>query len=205
MTNLNTNLTNNFDDAFSKVDIATHIIQEREQSKKFDRLAQSQKICAILFALIHQGIESLRDDIELMQTIFVSDNVIQHLRNLRALFRALTTENLSQSLDFALKLSKSWNGILNYHQLATSKEMRKQAYINISKLIDFFNRYPTADEHALGYYLCHYAGEDWLPFPFMAILNDLYEEHLQASYPSNLDKLVRALSRIIESFSFFEK
>ena len=157
---------------------------------------------AHLTALVADGIEEFVDDITLMETIFIADNVIQHLRNLRTLFRYHADENRAHTLEFALHLSKCWHGILSYHQLASAKEMREEAYKKITKLVDLFNRYPTADEHALGHYLTNYAGENWLPFPFMGILNDLYEQHLELKERSNLTALIQLITNIIESFRY---
>ena len=201
MSDLNLNLNNNSQDQYIKFELATNRPDEEEgEKKKFVELPLYRKIVSYLYAFINGQLQDLKDEIELNLTVFVSDSVIQHIRNLRALFRHLQEEDISQSLDYALKLSKSWHGIISYHQLATSKEVREEAYKKISKLVDLFNRYPTADEHALGHYLSNYAGENWLPFPFMNILRDLHEEHITSGDKSNLAKLIKLLTNIIESF-----
>ena len=197
----NTNLTNSNHDDFLKFDLASQVIEERDKENTFDKLENTQQICAIILAILHRKIDEFQDDINLMATVYIADNVIQNLRNLRTLFRTLQDEDRSQNLDFALQLSKAWHGVLSYHQLASAKEMRQLAYEKMTKLINLFNRYPTADEHSLGHYLANFAGENWLPFPFMGILNDLYEENLDSGEKSNLAKLIHLITNIIESFN----
>ncbi|MCF7851912.1 MAG: hypothetical protein K9M07_01575 [Simkaniaceae bacterium] len=200
MTDFNTSLTNNQFSSFFNMDADPTSTIEEKGASKLVKLEKNKQFSAVLLAFIKQKINELEDEVDLMETIFIADNVIQHLKNLRTLFRILQEENLSQSLDYALKLSKAWNGILNYQTLATSKEMRADAYEKITKLVELFARFPTADEHALGHYLANYAGENWLPFPFMGILNDLYEENLQNAKRSNLAILIKMISNILESF-----
>ena len=203
MSDISSNLGNNSHYQFLNYDLAQQIIDDRdERDPSFEKLPPVKKISAYLIAFVNDAIEEFHDDITLMETIFIADNVIQHLRNLRTLFRYHSEENRAHNIEFALHLTKCWHGILSYHQLASSKEMREEAYKKITKLVDLFNRYPTADEHALGHYLTNYAGENWLPFPFMGILDDLYEENLENKGKSNLALLMKLITNIIESFRF---
>ncbi|MDN3505106.1 MAG: hypothetical protein P0S95_05990 [Rhabdochlamydiaceae bacterium] len=201
MPDVNTNLTNHYEDSYMKFDAAAHMIEDREDKNNFHKLEATTQICSILYVFVNRGLQDLRDDVDLWETVHIADNVIQHLRNLRTLFRAHSDENQATSLEFALQLSKCWHGILSYQQLATSKEMRAEAYDRITKLINLFNRYPTADEHSLGHYLSNHAGENWLPFPFMGILNDLFDEQLELKDKSNLISVIKIISHIIESFN----
>lgn len=187
------------DDLYEKFELM--IDSDKEGRSKFLALPQQQKIIAYLFAFLHLELENLQGDIEMERSAFTTDNALQYVKNLRSLLRALREEDLSKDIEYALKLSKNWHGLTEYQESAASKELKTAAHVKIGKLIELFYQFPTSREHAsLGFYLTEYAGENWLPFPFIKILSDLHEEHTQQEGRSNLAKVIRLLTNIIESF-----
>jgi hypothetical protein len=200
MTDVYLNLGNSPKDPYPSFNLGIDKDKESHKKQVFLKLEDPQKILSYLLALTHLNLEHIEDEIEMYKTVFVTDSAVQHVRNLRALFRQLTDEDLSQDFSYALKLSKSWNGITSYQDSASIKELKKEAHVKLGKLIDLFYRYPTKDEHALGYYLRQYAGENWLPFPFMKILSDLHEDYMLKKEDSTLGQMIRLLTNIIESF-----
>ena len=193
------------EDQWSKFEFS--IQKELDQTKKdhFLKLDIDEKIAAYLFAFMHLELEALSDEIELYTTIFIADSALQYMKNLRALFRSLREEDLSKDIHYALNLSKSWHGITSYQDTASSKELKSEAHIKIAKLIDLFYCYPSKDEHAIGFYLEKYAGENWLPFPFIKILGDLHEEYIDKKERSILSQIIKLISNIIDSFGASQK
>jgi hypothetical protein len=194
------NLGNSPKDPYSSFNFEIEKDKNPEKKETFLKLNHSRKILSCILALTHLNLEHLQDEVEMYKTVFITDSAAQHVRNLRALFRQLIDEDLSKDFQYALKLSKSWNGITSYQDAASIKELKKEAHVKLGKLIDLFYRYPTKDEHALGYYLRQYAGENWLPFPFMKILSDLHDDYVLKKEDSTLGQMIRLLTNIIESF-----
>ena len=67
----------------------------------------------------------------------------------------------------------------------------------MENFIESVQKYPENDEHSLGYYLTEYAGSDWLPFPFMEILQNLHFSHQTDPHNSYLSQWVKTLKEII--------
>ena len=49
--------------------------------------------------------------------------------------------------------------------------------MKIRTFIKELQHYPEHHEHSLGYYLTEYAGQKWLPFPYMEMIRNLHMYH----------------------------
>jgi|SRR5579872_626205 len=107
----------------------------------------------------------------------------ENLLLLRAAFETMKKEDRSQDIDFLNRLSQLWQTVLEdalrFKRVSLlSKELKN--------LIDKIQHYPQSQQHTLGYYLAEYAGQKWLPFPFMELIQKIHTEHLQSPRQSAL-------------------
>lgn len=163
---------NPYEDIFSqstqkdKADEEKLFSQKKESSPGFEAIAlNAMKKIIDLFTL------STERTISQAEQTFIEDD----LKKLRDDFEKLKKIDFSQNPPFLNSLSLTWHDFLkNYKNLyANSTSPMHQ---KIEKLIHSISSYPETAENNMGYYLSEYAGETWLPFPYMDILQKLHQE-----------------------------
>ena len=130
--------------------------------------------------------------------VSAENDVCKHLLSLRKTLDILKKENRSQDSIFLSRLAMLW------HQLLEDVlRFRRQTplAIQMRSLIKEFQNYPEHHEHSLGYYLMEYAGQKWLPFPYMEMIRQLHEQHqkdldhsLLSVWTQELDQMIQTLS-----------
>lgn len=127
------------------------------------------------------------------------DPSIKLFDKLRHLITLLQIQDHSQNIEYAKNLSSTWHSIIDYYIPTTLDRLpSKEAKQSINQFIGEVRKYPKDSDHSLGYYLTNYAGEHWLPFPFMKILRKLHEDHVTAPTHSFLSKWTKDLTKIIK-------
>jgi hypothetical protein len=178
-------------------------VQLPEQLKKddpFRDLSAKNRLIIILMAITHKFLTKVQAQIDTTRNLNEKDSLVSNLKILKALFTSLKEEDLSQDLEFASCLSNAWHQLTDYFALATRFERKNDFHHEASLLLESINNYPPRDEHSLGFYLTHYAGENWLPFPFMLIIRTLHEEHIKDPHLSHLEVWTQTLSHLIDTF-----
>ena len=120
--------------------------------------------------------------------------IIRNLNVFKSLLLKLKKEDLSQSADYASKLSDIWILLMEDFEtiaLIERKELKKVA--KFRDLMDMVKNFPPDSEHRFGYYLLEHAGKDWLPFPFIEILAQLHNK------PETLIEWQSLIDQVIES------
>jgi hypothetical protein len=96
------------------------------------------------------------------------------LRSLKAAFEILKHEDRSEDIQFLNHLSKLWQRILE-------DALRYQQDSNLAEpykaLIKKIQHFPENETHTFGYYLSEYAGQKWIPFPYMELIQKIHDEH----------------------------
>ncbi len=159
------------------------------------------KAILIEFLMINNHLKALQKQIDTFNQFSGTNSILFHLRNLKALFNQLQEEDLSQNIEYAFQLSNAWHGVADHFTLMTKSARKGDFYKEGSLLIESISHYPPHDEHSLGYYLFHYAGENWLPFPFMKLIQSLHEEHINDKFGSHLEIWSQSISQLIEIFT----
>ena len=125
-------------------------------------------------------------------------HLIKILKKLRKSIELLMSQNESQNYHFIQSLSELWNLLLQFLHQSSLLPNPPQHASQLKTLMKQIFQYPKNSEHTFGYYLNGYAGEKWLPFPFMDLLNKLHEEALLNGPKSTLGSWKRALNLIID-------
>ena len=100
----------------------------------------------------------------------------------------------SQDLKFLNNISSLWIKISDEVDLLPKNNSLKK------KLNEIFNKilnYPTS-EFSLGFYLYERAGYEWIPFPYMKIIKNIYEEYIEKQKDSNLHRWIMQLKEILQ-------
>ena len=116
----------------------------------------------------------------------------------KALFLLLSKEDQSHNPDFALQLSTLWHNLLE-DCLSSSSSFKDSpdTLLKLKFLISQIQNYPLGEDHTLGYYLSEYAGKEWIPFPFMELLQQLHEEFNTHSSHGTLKDWIELLNQIV--------
>ncbi|MCB1109133.1 MAG: hypothetical protein KDK44_05690 [Chlamydiia bacterium] len=115
--------------------------------------------------------------------------VAQAIRTIKDLLTALKTCDQTDNPHYAQHLSDAWHTLLG----APPKTP-------VEPFIQLANTYPSGEAHSLGFYLTHYAGDHWLPFPFLEILKKLHQGYVLRKSHSELSHM---LALIDEACSYF--
>lgn len=123
--------------------------------------------------------------------------ILETCRLLKAAFEMMKREELSQDIPFLNRLSELWQEILE-HALRVDRSSNRGK--EIRSLIDAIQRYPEKAPHSLGYYLSEYAGQKWLPFPYMEMIQKIHAEHLKNPPDSALTQWTAQIGKILSFF-----
>ncbi|HUD01436.1 MAG TPA: hypothetical protein VMR37_03860 [Rhabdochlamydiaceae bacterium] len=112
----------------------------------------------------------------------------------------LTIEDASRDPNYAQHLSQAWHQLFDSVNLVEFLERKKSDVLTqLKTLIATFERYPSDQQHSLGFYMTEFAGKEWLPFPFMEQLHRLYEDHLTYKKESQLSHWISAIDLILSN------
>lgn len=122
----------------------------------------------------------------------------QDLQKLRDLFTVLTYDDQSHNSDYLFNLSELWHGLLtDFSSVDVSEKKSMPIVKKINDITSAILHYPPKEDHSLGYYLTEHAGREWIPFPLMNLLQDLYKQHQKKPEDSSLSVWIARLNDII--------
>jgi hypothetical protein len=121
-----------------------------------------------------------------------------NLQLLKEAFESMKGEDRSQDIKFLNRLSEIWHRVLENSDQLKQTDPFSTAFHSFLKKIQ---KYPEDQEHTLGYYLTAYAGEKWLPFPYMELIQKIYEQHEKDPSTSPLVLWLQELDELLSSLS----
>lgn len=131
---------------------------------------------------------------------FSQQKLISHALAFRQLLLLLSEEDQSHNPDFCEQLSLAWHDLV---EDCTTGEILTSIPSETTQKIKFFisqiQNFPIGADHTLGYYFTQYAGKEWIPFPFMELLQDLHREYQASPVISVLQNWMSLLSDIQSS------
>lgn len=125
-----------------------------------------------------------------------------HLLEILVLFERLQMEDHSQDLFFLKQLSQLWSLLLDD---ALQFSRRTPVAMHLHELMQSIQEYPEGEEHSLGYYLLEYAGQNWMPFPYIEMIQGLWKDSQKNGEKSHLAEWCKDLSEIINSLDNDQK
>ncbi|MBU6446862.1 MAG: hypothetical protein KGQ49_05635 [Verrucomicrobia bacterium] len=116
----------------------------------------------------------------------------QTLGSLKASLELLKGNDLSQDIHFLNALAHSWNKAIE-ESPAFDEEVLRLFNLFAKKIL----HYPETKQHTFGYYLTEYAGQRWIPFPYMELVQKIHREHAINPDGSDLTEWTRLLDDAI--------
>ena len=119
-----------------------------------------------------------------------------HLLRFQELIEKQKESDISQDSFLLNRFSLIWHQLLD-----DALRFRRETplSIQIRELFQEIQHYPAHHDHSLGYYLTEYAGQRWLPFPYMEMIQELHEDHMIHNEGSHLSKWSRQIGEIVQT------
>lgn len=187
---------NPFDKQFRVERIEEDKLTKDDKEKKPPEESSTEKLSigAFLLNMFHKAVDFFIESRETSKTI--ETEARNNLHSLKEAFETLKKEDRSQDVQFLNNLSKIWQ-----HVLEDSLHFKKDIIaLKFRDLIQRIQHFPQNQAHTLGYYLTEYAGQKWVPFPYMELIQMIHTEHEKnptvsalTSWTIRIDELVRLL------------
>lgn len=128
-----------------------------------------------------------------------SEGISGNIKEFQVLLQIVQELDQSENSQFCQQLSEAWVRLLQDVQVLSHTKRKQNVDLKkLSILMTDIDHYPPNEEHKLGYYLSHYAGEDWLPLPFRDILKQLNSDQTVNQQNSILSKWIDLIEDILQ-------
>ncbi|MCY3975182.1 MAG: hypothetical protein OXF02_06560 [Simkaniaceae bacterium] len=133
---------------------------------------------------------------------FPRDPLLEHIEELRTLFKQLRREDCSADARFAGDLSLAVARLVERlrmmkHDLRTPRALLSDLRMVLSDI----DHYHPGGGKRLGFYISNTVGGSWLPLPFREIIKTLHLEHKNNGNESVLTGWIRLLGRVAGGFA----
>jgi hypothetical protein len=153
-----------------------------------------------LFKLLEERAEELLQP-EKEEPEDTNDSLYLAVEKFISLLEQLKKANISENYLFAEELSQAWLTLNEYASMNRQQRTPPAYYRKLKSFLYSAVTYPEKSDHTFGYYLNQYAGEKWLPFPFIDLLSKLHEETLLLKEKSTLSAWITSLTTVLKHLS----
>jgi hypothetical protein len=130
--------------------------------------------------------------------LFDQQKLLDDIFAFRKMLLTLSTEDESHNPDFTQKLTELWHNLLDdCNSLSYSTASSSELLLKVNFFVSQIQNYPLGADHTLGYYFTEYAGREWIPFPFMELLQILHEDSKANPTQSMLSNWISLLNDIL--------
>jgi hypothetical protein len=153
---------------------------KRERETAYTGLKNSTRsqIFATLFSYFKKMLTIVGSKGRSRLSFYDQQHLLDNVLAFRQLLVVLSGSDQSHNPDFTQQLSELWNNLLeDCNSLSFSNESHSETADKVKFFISQVQNFPAGADHTLGYYFTEYAGKDWIPFPFMELLQGLHEEY----------------------------
>ena len=134
--------------------------------------------------------------------IFEPKIILTPLKAFKMKLDTLSQLDVSSDIKFIEKLSESWIVFLKSQALYSSQQVLPTSTLTkINKLITEISQYPKDEEHSLAFYLNEHPGSEWIPFPLIKILKELYDSFQIQPESSTLQSWAELIDDIIHDIT----
>jgi len=148
--------------------------REEKASTEDKTLSESTLLGAYFLSLFRKFCQLFQEESERGLSTEAEKEVRADLLLFKEALEILKKEDRSQDTQFLNHLSELWHQVLE----DSLRFKRKSSFSSSFRaMIQEIQHYPPNQEHTLGYYLTEYAGQDWLPFPYMDLIQKMHQQH----------------------------
>jgi hypothetical protein len=180
--------------------IVNPIEKDRKERESFTSLksATHSQIYAALLSFFKKILSTFSSKEKGQALLFDLKRLIENIITFREQLKILSLEDQSHNPDFTQQLSDLWHRILDDCNSLSLSPDTSEILTKVKFFISQVQNFPPGADHTLGYYFTEYAGKDWIPFPFMELLQQLHEEYGASPVISVLNNWLTLLNDILE-------
>lgn len=183
---------------------ASRTQEDKKEKEKYRQLPSSEGkeiLIATFFSYLKKMFDTFSPSKKLAGKVIDQQTIIEHLQSFKKKLAELAEKDLSNSPPFATQLSDIWSLLFeDFENVSVLERKDLKEIASFREMMDIIKHYPPESEHRLGYYLLQHAGEDWLPFPFIEILKQLHDQHLEDPKTSTLTTWQTLIDNVITNF-----
>jgi len=168
--------------------------QERSQGDGDKPPDKKPHLLARLLAMILQTLETLVNKTRGHESAKAGASFQENLLLLKTALNALKEEDRSQDVPFLNEMSEVWHYVL---EDSLKFQRSDPVFVPLQNFIDDMQTYPPGETHTFAYYLTEYTGQQWLPFPYMDLIRQLYHEHQTDPSASPLTRWARQIDELL--------
>jgi len=169
--------------------------------KNIDRRKNALTQMAAVIALMRKLLSQSIDDETKSLKVKAPTSSTKLFDEFKKLLFLLKDQDMATDISYAQKLSKSWNDIINAYIPAILERTPKESKKLIKEFLNMVRSYEGEADHSMGYYLTQYAGENWLPFPFIKLVRSLHEDYVAKKDQSHITRWINQIASIDKSLS----
>lgn len=176
--------------------------KDEEQGEKWKEATGRPFVFASIFSYLKKLITTFSGKGRTLALAFDQQKFVDDLIAFRSLLVLLCNDDRSHEPHYLEQMSELWHNLIhdcNPIDPVERKNLGIPAKVKI--FIDTIANFPPGEDHSLGYYLSEHAGSEWIPFPFMNLLQKLHEEHEIQQDQSILYSWVIMLNKILEEMN----
>ena len=187
---------------FEKIIVNPIEKERREKDRGYSSLHNSSRaqVLATLASYFKKILTAFGSKGKFPAHLFDQKQLIENVLAFRELLLLLAKEDLSHNPDFTQQLGQLWHNLMDD---CNSLELPQGSPFEAGNKLKFFitqvQNFPPGADHTLGYYFTEYAGNDWIPFPFMELLQGLHQEYNASPPISVLQNWISLLNDILSS------
>jgi len=170
--------------------------REKEESYKNLKNATKIQIFAGLLSYFKNILDSFSSKKQTSH-LFNEEHLLRNVLTFQELLLLLAQEDQSHNPYFGEELSKIWHHIVD--DCNAVSDSHSPTIEKLKFFISQVQHFPTGADHTLGYYFDEYAGKQWIPFPFMELLEGLHQEFQASPVISSLQGWIHLLGEILSS------
>lgn len=180
--------------------IVNPIEKDRKEKEPFTSLksATRSQIYATLLSFFKKILSTFSSKEKGQAAVFDLQRLIENIIAFRKQLVVLSLEDQSHNPDFTQQFSDLWHRLLDDCNALSSSQGTSEIVAKMKFFISQVQNFPPGADHTLGYYFTEYAGKDWIPFPFMELLQHLHEEYNASPVISVLNNWITLLNEILE-------
>lgn len=165
---------------------------KREKEPDSEITEEKLAVASSLLQMFRKTVDSFLEASESAEPS--AKNATENLLLLKKAFETLKKEDRSEDAPFLNELSKIWHHVLEdaLHFQGTTALAE-----HFKTLVRKIQNFPQNQTHTLGYYLAEYAGQKWIPFPYMELIANIHSEHEKSPPYSALNQWTQLIDEII--------
>lgn len=147
----------------------------------------------LLYKKLFSELQSVLKNVEHKSYQAIYIDLFPRLKKLLNALIFISEHRIDKEIEFLSEMSFTWNQIRAILAKNPSLVDKK-----IHHILEDIHAYSCNSPYTFGYYLSEQVGEKWIPFPFLEMLQNLYDDHQTHQEKSLLHSWISKLQSVVD-------